>query len=227
MSPPMSYDFEAELRVTPDFRRRAPRPPLRLALAFRDYPAVETRAEVTPVAGGARGAVRVLVLAQRFFAGRLAPEMVFDCRSGGEGVARGIITSVSNEALRLSPKHHPFSLNLRRYPADIGTYIDAHYGERAALVRQRLQVLLGERPDCRLPSIVRAVLFLGRSAGRSGAFGGALDLDDAEALARGDYRELLREAGEAAARELGGDAGDGGRAWDFSAGFPPSREADA
>ena len=205
MPPAMSYDFDAELRVTPAFRRRAPRPPLRLALAFRDYPAVETRAEVTPVRGGTPGAVRVLILAQRFFAGRLAPEMAFDCRSGGESVARGLVTDVANEALRLSPKHHPASLNLRRYPPDIGAYLDAHYGPRAALARHRLQVLLGERPDCRLPAVVRAIVFLGRAS--------ATALDDAEDLAREDYRRLLRHAGGAAGGAAGG--------WDFTEGFPP------
>ena len=220
----MAYDFDAELRVTPAFRRRAPRPPLRLALAFRDYPAVETRAEVSPVTGGSRGAVRVMILAQHFFAGRLAPEMVFDCRSGGGAVARGIVTAVANGALRLSPKHHPASLNLRRYPRDIGAYIDAHYGARAALVRQRLQVLLGERPDCRLPSVVRAILFLGRRAGGQVASGDAFDFDDAEALAREDYRALLGHAGAIANGASPAEASTGREgAWDFSTGFPPSR----
>lgn len=203
----MSHDFDAELRITKAFRRAAPRPPLRLALTFKDYPAVETRAEVTPVATGAPGTVRVLILAQRFFAGRLCPEMVFDCYAGGETVARGLITAVANEALRLSPKHHPDSLNLRRYPADIGAYIDAHYGASAALVRQRLQVLLGERPDCRLPRIVRAMLWLGA--------GDAARLDDAIDMARADYRDLLQAAEYAA-----GPSGQRVRVRDLSSAFP-------
>lgn len=203
----MSYDFAAELRVTEAFRRRAPRSPLKLALTFAEYPAVETRAEVSPVAGGAPGEVRVLILAQQFFAGRLRPEMVFDCRAGGEAVARGIVTAVANEALRLSPKHHPDSLNLRRYPADIGARIDAAYGGSAALVRQRLQVLLGERPDCRLPRIVRAILWLGG--------GDVARLDDAIDMARADYRDLLRDAEYA-------PGSDGGhvRVRDLTNGFP-------
>ena len=182
----MSYDFDAELRVTAAFRQNAPQTPLRLALTFRDYPGVETRAEVTPVRGGQPGQVRVLILAQRFFAGRLTPEMVFEGSRGGEAVARGIVTAVVNEALRLPVGTHPDSVNLRRYPADVGAYIDAHYGARAALVRQRLQVLLGERPDCRLPRIVRAILLLGG--------GDFARFEEACERAREDYRDLLLAA---------------------------------
>ena len=185
-TPRMSHDFDAELRVTAAFRQNAPRTPLRLALTFLEYPGVETRAEVTPVRGGPAGGVRVLILAQRFFAGRLRPEMVFEGRRDGEAVARGIITAVANAALRLPPGTHPDSVNLHRYPADVAAYLDRHYGARAALVRQRLQVLLGERPDCRLPRIIRAILYLGG--------GDAEALDEACELARADYRDLLLAA---------------------------------
>ena len=185
----MPYDFEADLRITAAFRARTPRTPLKLSLTFADYPDVQTRAEVTPLGKEQPGVARVLILAQRFFAGRLRAEMVFDGYVGGEAVARGIVTAVANEALRLPVGTHPDSVNLLRYPSDISAFIDEEYGVRAALVRQQLQVLLGERPDCRLPRIVRAILWLGaRDSTDLEAF------DAAEDLARSDYRDLLRAA---------------------------------
>ena len=130
--------------------------------------------------------MRVLILGQNFFAGRLRPEMVFDCRIGVGAAARGIITAVTNSALALPAGTHPDSVNLHRYPADIVTHIGRAYGQGAALARQRLQVLIGERPDCRLPRIIRAIVYLGH--------GDVAALDDAIDLARLDYRDLLTRA---------------------------------
>ena len=130
--------------------------------------------------------LHVQILAQQFFAGRLAPEMVFTCKQAGQAVARGVLTKVENPALLRDPKTHPASLNLNRYPVDILVRLRADFGVRASLVHQRLQVLLGERPDCRSPRIVRAILYLGS---------GDVDaLDEAIDLARIDYRDLLLQA---------------------------------
>ena len=188
----MPDDFRAELRLKAAFHATRPRFPLKLALTFADYPGVQTRAEVSPVADGAApaGTVCGILLAQQFFAGRLEVGAVFTGSVAGEDVARGVLTEVVNPALRLPSDVVPASVNLHRYPADIAPRIDGDFGALAGLARQRLQVLLGERPDCRHPRIVRAILRLA---------GGTRDgLDEALDLARDDYRELL-----AAAERLG------------------------
>ncbi len=180
----MSYDFKAELRLTSAFAKTRPATPLAMALTFREYPEILTRAELTMK--GAKGVVEVRMLAQNFFAGRLRPEMVFDGEVGGVKVARGIVTTVENEALALPQGIHPDSVNLHRYPADVVARIDADFGQRAALAFRELQEVIGETPSVRQPRITRGILWL--------AGGDLAKLDGAIELAVKDYRDLLMAA---------------------------------
>lgn len=180
----MSHDFSAELRLTKAFAKTRPTSPLALALTFRDYPEMTTRAEVSVV--GAKGRVEVRMLAQQFFAGRLRGGMVFDGAAGGAAVARGILTAVANEALVLPEGVHPDSVNLHGYPRDILERIEADFGVRAPLAFRDLQTLVGALPSVRQPRILRAILHL--------AAGDAEALDDAIALAAKDYRDLIMAA---------------------------------
>ncbi len=180
----MSYDFKAELRLTSAFAKTRPASPLAMAITFREYPEVLTRAELT--VAGAKGTVEVRMLAQHFFAGRLRPEMIFDGEVGGETVARGIVSSVENEALALGEDIHPDSVNLHRYPTDILARIDADFGQQAPIAFRELQEVIGETPSVRQPRIIRGILWV--------ANGDMGKLDEAIELAVRDYRNLLTAA---------------------------------
>lgn len=180
------YDFEAELKVTTAFAKTRPSFPVAASLNFADYPGVDTRCTVDLIKGRGKGLVNIQILAQQFFARRLSLGLVFTLSQAGEAMGRGVVAEVLNTSLRRDPSVHPASINLNCYPVDILDRIERDFNNRASVIRYSLQELIGERPDCRLPQIIRAIIYLAN--GDTEAF------DDAIEQARSNYQDLIDQA---------------------------------
>ncbi len=189
-----SIDFRAEVYLLSPEEGGRPinaRSGYRCLHVFAGYPSLSTSGEQHYPGGqllsGDTATADIAILSQDYFQHRLYRGQTFDCYQGARIIGRGEIVQVINERLQLPADAKAARwVNLHDFPADIAAHIEQAYGSRKAVVFNQLQFMLAQVPAARHPRIVRAVLHL--------ANGDRFALEDAIALARRDYRDVLLQA---------------------------------